>query len=341
MKNQVFVCGTLFHVYISILKVLQSGKDDETETLLILNDHTPGIESLQQELLKRSYFSNIIIVNFYGITSKLEKEKSIIARAISRNRLSIRYVEENSTITDYYPFIKEAEINLFYNLGLVSSFFLMKFEANYFRMLEDGYRNYKSTVGRFKAFKRKYILRTVIGEGQDKQVQSIEVQFPERLPGRTSHKGKRLKLKDMQNSLSSEQKNELLLTFLPNDELLIHGHNKLLLITQPISEDRIVSEKKKFKIYNQILKQYANEYSIFIKTHPREVSEYASNIEFPFTEIPRSFPLEFLDFINDITFDLGVTVFSSAIENVKCINKKIFLGKDFLNRNVVKNIERE
>lgn len=330
MKNQVYVCGTLFHVYISILKVLQFDKNKGTESLLVLNDHTPGIERLKQELEKRSYFTNIIIVKFFQITDKLKKEENIFSRTIYRNRLSIRYVEENSSINEYYQFIEEAEINLFYNLGLVSSFFLMKFDTNYFRMLEDGYRNYHSRVGGFKAFKRRYVLRTVIGEGQDKQVQSIEVQYPERLPKRTINKGKRLNYKEMQGDLSLEQKNDLLLSFLPNNKLIIKGSNKLLLITQPLSEDKFIDEKKKIKIYNKIIKKYADEYSIFIKTHPRELTDYKSNIESPFTEIPRSFPLEFLDFISDITFDIGVTIFSSAIDNVKCIDKKVYLGKDYL-----------
>lgn len=334
MQKQVFVCGTLFHIYISILKMLEHKRNQEIqpESLLIVNDHTPGIQTLIKELEKRNYFSEILFIPFFAITKKMESEKNVVLRAIHRNKLSVQYVENNSSISGHYTFIQDAEINLFYNLGLVSSFFLIHFPNNYFRMLEDGFRNYNPRVGKLKALKRKYILKTPMGEGIDDQVKSIEVQHPNELPTRIRHKGKPLNFTEMQESLSISEREELISAFLHGKEIKISGEKNALLITQPLSEDRIVKEETKLEIYNELLKKYAKDYTLFIKTHPREITQYKEAIEMPFTEIPRSFPLEFLDFLNDIRFDLGITVFSSALDNLKCVDEKVFMGKKYLEK---------
>ncbi|NOQ24759.1 MAG: hypothetical protein GQ564_05285 [Bacteroidales bacterium] len=332
MQKQIFVCGTLFHIYISILKILEYKKKGSIESLLIVNDHTPGIQDLITQLNERKYFTNIIYIPFFEITYRMEKQESIIKRIFKRDKLSIKYVEEGSSIKEYYDFIKNAEINLFYNLGLVSSFFLINFKLNYFRMLEDGYRNYNPRVNAFKAFKRKYILRTVIGEGRDKIIKSIEVQYPERLPKIVLHKGKRLNLSEMQKNLSKKEKEDLLTTFLKEKSIEIKNSKNLLLITQPLSEDRVISEDLKVEVYKNLLDKYAIGYKVYIKTHPRETTNYISKLQHEFIEIPRSFPLEFLDFMDNVNFDLGITLFSSALDNISCVKKRIFIGKNYIEK---------
>ncbi|MBI9055396.1 MAG: hypothetical protein JEY96_16355 [Bacteroidales bacterium] len=336
MQRQVFVCGTLFHVYVSILKAIEYKKEGEVETLLVVNDHTPGINDLIIQLKERNYFTHILYVPFIEITRNLEHKENVLKRAIHRNKLSIKYVEDGSSIKDYYDFIKSSEINLFYNLGLVSSYFLMNFRSNYFRMLEDGYRNYHPRVNAFKAFKRKYILRTVIGEGRDNLIKSIEVQYPDRIPEVVRHKGKVLDFKMMIEILTKKEKDDIVTTFLKGKRIEVESTKNLVLITQPLSEDKILSQEDKIKVYNNILEKYSQDYSIYIKTHPREVTDYKSNINFDYTEIPRSFPLEFLDFMDNINFDIGITIFSSALDNIKCVKKRVFLGKEYIKKKALR-----
>jgi len=329
MKNQTFVCGTLFHLYISTLKSINYHKTG-VKTLLIITDFTLGIDEIAKSLIQRNIFDNLLIVHTIRIKTELFKKDTLFKRIRHRNCLTIKAVEENSNIVDFYPFINDSEINLFSSKGFSNTFFILKFKKNYIRLIEDGYRNYNPRIGRIKAFKRKYILRTVIGEGRDKEVKNIEVQFPDNLPKYVMHKGTKLDFTGLQEKLSEKETNTILSIFLKNHTINIGSGKNLILITQPLSEDRLISEKAKIQLYKDILVKYKNDYIVYIKTHPRELTDYKAQLNIDFVEIPRSFPLELLNFLNHINFNLGITIFSSALNNLICVENRIFIGEDVL-----------
>lgn len=63
-------------------------------------------------------------------------------------------------------------------------------------------------------------------------------------------------------------------------------------------------------------------YHIYIKVHPRDNIDY-SNLNA--TVIQRNIPIELFDFLENIKFDVGITYFSTALDFLNCVNKKIFL----------------
>jgi hypothetical protein len=325
--NQVYVCGTYFHIYLSILKIIYS-TDKQAKKLIVINDRTPGIERTFKSLRESGYFDFVVHVPFVAISKKINTSK-FLSRVINRNKNVIQFVEANSEIQQYDNFIKSAEINLFSNLGLSPAYFLLRYKNNFFRMIEDGEGNYISRIGRFQAFKRKYILNTVIGEGLDKEVREIEVQFPEKLNSRIAKKGKRLELKKMEEGLSADNLENILRIFMGGVEVHIEGKKKLLLITQPLSEDGHMNEIQKIKLYNTILKPYANEYTVFVKGHPRELTDYHGKLNYVFTQIPQGFPLEMFDLLKGIHFEVGITVSSSSLANIACVDEKILLGRNY------------
>lgn len=329
--NQVYVGGTYFHVYISILKSIFRA-DRDSKNLLILNDHTPGLSEIVPALRASGYFDFVIEVPFVKLKRRIKDETGFIKKVISRNRLAIEYVEQNSAIAQYDEFIRHAEINLFYNLGLSSSYFITKYRNNFFRMLEDGEHNYLPRVGRFQAFKRRHILKTVMGEGLDPEIKEIEVQHVHRLHERVRFKGKTLDLQKMQESLSAADQEKILSIFMNGQAIEVLGDNNALLITQPLSEDGLLGEEEKITMYNKLLQQYATGLSVYIKCHPREKTDYHGKILPTFTEIPRRFPLEMLDLLKSIRFKKGITVFSGGLNNLQCIEEKIFLGKEYLKK---------
>jgi len=329
MANQVYVCGTLFHLFISIIKSILLHKKGY-KSLLVINDHTPNIEKIIARIEREGFFDHIISVPFFEITNKLKKEESFVKRTILRNKLSVSYVEKHSEIRKYIPFINNAEINLFYNLGLVSSYFIINFPTNYIRLVEDGYRNYNPKINNLTAFKRKYILRSAIGEGRDDSIRAIEVQHPHKLPKQVRHKGTILDLKKLKKELSEIEKARLISIFLDNNKINIEEGKSLILLTQPLSEDRFINEDQKIAIYISALKNYIGHYTIYLKSHPRELTNYKTAFSFDFVEIPKTFPLELLDFFDNINFNIGLTLFSSAINNLNCIEKKVTLGADYV-----------
>lgn len=327
--NQVYVGGSYFHIYIAILKSLDR-KDKSTKSLLILNDHTPGVDKIIPLLEKSGYFDHIIHVPFVTLKRRIKEEQGTLSRIVSRNRFAIEYVDQNSPILQYDSFIRNAEINLFYNLGLSSFYFLIKYKHNFIRMLEDGEHNYHPKVGKFKAWRRRFLLRTAIGEGFDPEVKEIEVQHVHRLSPRVRHKGKTLELSRMRESLSPEEQQKILSLFLNGQTVPVTDGKNLLLITQPLSEDKLMTEGEKIKMYDRILDQYGEGHNIFIKGHPRELTMYSGKLNHAFTEIPRPFPLEMMDFMNGVSFDRGITIFSSSLYNLQCTRERIFLGREFI-----------
>lgn len=329
--NQVFVCGTYFHIYVSILKSIYR-EDRNSKSLIVINDHTPNVEKILPGLIENGFFDSLIQVPFRKIDKQLKKNKKVFNRLISRNKLAIESVEKNSGILKFDEFIRNSEINLFYNLGLTPGYFLLKYKNNFIRLVEDGEGNYTSRVGLLKEFRRKYILKTFVGDGLDDHVKEIEVQYPDKLVKRLKHKGKKLELKKMEEELSAENRDKILKLFMCGLQIELTGRKKLLLITQPLSEDKHMTENQKVEMYNQILKHYVDRYSLFIKPHPREETNYQEKINYNFTSIPQGFPLEMFDYLNGIHFELGITVSSSSLYNINCVDKKIILGRKYFKK---------
>ena len=135
-------------------------------------------------------------------------------------------------------------------------------------------------------------------------------------------------LKEKWEQLSFEEQEEILRIFdLKNSDLIKWQKlkNKILLITQPLSEDGIISEKEKIEIYKEIVEKNKSE-NIMIKPHPREKTNY-KNI-FPNIElIEGKFPLEILMLLG-INFKEVITIFSTAVLNFKGITNVNFIGTE-------------
>lgn len=134
------------------------------------------------------------------------------------------------------------------------------------------------------------------------------------------------------NLLSIEKKKEILDIFDINLEKLENLKNekeKILLITQPLSEDNIISEEEKIDIYSNLLKERDIK-KIYIKPHPREKTDYTKvfqNIEVVIIE--KEFPIEIFILLN-MEFKKVITLFSTAALNFKNKYDVEFIGtKDY------------
>ena len=324
--NQAYVCGTYFQIYVSMLLTLYR-EDRSTKSLIILNDHTPEIEKIIPALQANGFFDHYLFVPFRKIEEQVKKEKGILGKILNRNKTIIKAVEQNSGIKLYNDFITESELNFFYVWGYPTAYFVLKYPNNYSRIIEDGTRNYFSKTSRFKLLKRKYLLRTYIGDGFDNTIKEIQVQRPEQLDIRIRHKGTRLAFKEMQEKLSPEDNLKILNVFMTGHSLMTDSRKKLLIITQPLSEDDFITEDYKVTLYRQMIDDYAEGHQVYLKPHPRELTDYKQCLHREFIEVSRAFPLEMLDLMKTITFDTGVTLFSSSLNNLDCIFHKIELGK--------------
>lgn len=319
--KQTFVCETVYHLFIAVIKSL-----NHRNANLIITDFTPSLSNYIPELKKKKVFNKIIFLK-QRLKIRPEYNKfSLFRKTFFRKECIEKSVNENSKILKVHNEILNSEINLFFNLGHVTAYFVNKYKNNFFRMIEDGQRNYISRLGFLKIYKRKYIYKSFIGEGIDDCIKEIHVQFPEKLPKRVRAKGVKFNLKKL---IKRAEKSIIKEIFL-NTELNICGQNNSLIITQPLSEDsRSITEKQKVAIYKDIIDSYTNGKNIYIKVHPREKTNYESYFDKDIRVLSKDFPLEILNIFDDLKFEKGITIWSSALDNLNCINKKIFLGINY------------
>lgn len=327
--NQVFVGGTFFHIYVSILRTVFR-EDKKSKSLFINNNYTPGIDRVVPALRESGFFDDVALIDFGPVSKAVREKLNFFHRMFGREKIMMGFLEKNSDILKYRDFISQSDINLFHHKGLSSGYFILKFPKNFFRMLEDGSRNYFSEISPMKHFRRKYLLNTFVGEGLDDCVKEIHVQHPERLPAPTRHKGVKLELKQMQQNLSRDENQRILNVFMNNQSVDLKDDKKLLLITQTLSEDRYTTEEYKIDLYRKIIQDHAAGYKLYIKPHPRETTDYRKKLDCDFTEIPRSFPMEMFDLMKNITFDRGITISCNPIFNIDCVRDKIMLGKEIV-----------
>lgn len=95
----------------------------------------------------------------------------------------------------------------------------------------------------------------------------------------------------------------------------------ILLITQPLSEDDVLSEFEKIEIYKEILGEFINSEYLIIKPHPRERTDY--KLYFPNATIIKSgFLVESL--LNKKSIIKVVTLFSTAVFSIQCVDVEIY-----------------
>lgn len=137
-----------------------------------------------------------------------------------------------------------------------------------------------------------------------------------------------INMEEKWNSLAKEKQREILSIFnikIEEFEALKNSINRVLLLTQPLSEDRIVSEEEKISIYKDIL-QKRNIKEVYIKIHPRERTDYVkefTNIKVHI--IKKDFPVEIL-FLLNINFSKVITLFSTGALNFKGKGEIEFIG---------------
>lgn len=231
--------------------------------------------------------------------------------------------------------------NIYLQDNISYSQFFMNHIDNCF-LLEDGLANYntehlklitkeKLKLKKFKIFRDKFLKRSKYNYkvlGLSNKIKKIYLTGIAEIPEIIKDKVEIVNLKEKWKQLSLEEQEEILRIFnLKNSDLIKWQKlkNKVLLITQPLSEDGIITEKEKIEIYKEVIEKNKLE-NIMIKPHPREKTNY-KNI-FPDIElIEGKFPLEILMLLG-INFKEVITIFSTAALNFKGITNVNFIGTE-------------
>ena len=292
--------------------------------------------------------------NFYFFSYKFSKS---ITKNL-KNKLIIKEIKNLKIITYLVRailfrivklfFYKKTKNKKFYihDTPEFSQFFLNNFNSK-FILIEDGTLNYNNQVlneklekaNRKVNFSKKIKRNFVFGVkkiypplGQSEKVEKIILTGLLPIPEIIKSKVEVINIEECWNNLTKEKQKEILAIFnmkIEELEILKNNSNKILLLTQPLSEDGIVSEEEKIKMYENILIE-KNIKEIYIKLHPRERTDYVKNFKnIKVNIIKKDFPAEIL-FLLNINFNKVITLFSTAALNFKGKSEIEFIGtKDY------------
>lgn len=215
-----------------------------------------------------------------------------------------------------------------------SPFFLGNF--NNMILLEDGIGNYtdfyKKTSMRIKySIKNKILGGTFRIEknkyGHSKRINKIYLTGLDRIPKEIEEKVELIKLKELWHNLTEKERKKLLnIFYIKEKDIDALKSKKIILITQPISEDSNILESEKIKIYKDVLAKY-KEKDILIKPHPREITDYKKYFK-ESKILEKNIPMEMISFLVE-NLEEVITLFSTAIFEFKAITKIKFLGTTF------------
>ncbi|MBC6998814.1 glycosyltransferase family 52 [Cytophaga sp. FL35] len=342
--KRTYVGSTIYHIYLSLLHIVKDSNFDSVErgdNLLFLVESTPFIETLIPSL-KKNFFRDVHII------SKRKIHKNDVGPfnyAFRRKGRLLPYLrEKHPVLVEEHSFIENSDLFLC-DTDSSKSYFLYTYGHKKINMIEDGARTYCQRHSKFEQFYREFITGTPIGGGFDKEIDTIYAQFPERLPAGIKEKAVELNISKICSKLTQQTKDEIFDLFLPNSSLTINNPNSALILTQPISEDKVIAnEQEKISIYRNIISKIPEGMHIVLKTHPRERTQYEKHLK-GITVLPGLFPIEILTLKDGFYFKKGYTLFSTALNNLDMVEERFFLGKEYLDkftskstRNLIKNM---
>lgn len=131
-------------------------------------------------------------------------------------------------------------------------------------------------------------------------------------------KGITINLKELWDASSEDKKRLILSKFNVSDEDLAQLQSrKCLILTQPLSEDGMITEEQKIEIYRKYITQFGDKNSM-IKIHPREKTNYKQY--FPEVMVfDKIVPMQLFNLLN-VSFETVATISSTAA--VSFINGK-------------------
>ena len=330
MKNT-FVATTTYHLYLIILLIennrLTNALDDN---LLVIIEHTDGINLITDNLVKYNYFRKVIVIpNKRKQKNKLGKFNYLF----NRKKLVSILDSTCEGLKEEEEFINNSKIYIS-DIDSTKNYFYFKFKLKKFSMIESGSLTYIMVPSKSLIFKKRILQNGFIENGYDdiSIVEEVYAISPEKLPEVLRKKSVKIDINKISESLSDKSIETIFKVF--NFEIsLDKSKKKALVITQPLYIESLVkTEDIKINIFKDLISKIPKDYKIFIKTHPRENTDYTKHFT-NVTVFPKLFPAELFLLLGKDTFDVGYTLFSTALSNLgHCVTNRKFVALDYIDQ---------
>lgn len=195
-----------------------------------------------------------------------------------------------------------------------------------FFLLEDGTKNYCLDKTNIKDKVKNFILGRNKIMGRDKRIRKIYLTGLVPVPKEIEYKVEIIDIEKLWGNKNEKEKKEILDIFNFSFEIAEKlRKKKIILFTQPLSEDKVLTEAEKIKLYKKIINNY-NSNELVIKCHPREKTDYKKEIK-NIEILDQNFPSELFNFL-EIKFEKAVTIFSTAALTLDKNIKVDFYGSE-------------
>lgn len=353
-KKQLYCCSSYYQVFIALIKALVLGQVID----LVLEEH--GIETARQlagrlEAQMQSCVDRVFVCpDSKNINPYRQRCSSFLPwqrRQILRHVEAVFAGTENpgAAVSGATAAMLRAYqgIHVFWDLGYAGTYLnirripyiLHEDSLNSYQHIRANRPNYayifRKNGWKFKIKKRFHL--GVIPFGYSDNCVAVEVnekagiEIPLDKVREVSREG-------LISRLTKEQKKELFSLFAAGKA----GENGLygsedkeglrftLLLTEPFAvTGRLPDEKAQVRLYRDVLARYAKNSQVLIKPHPRDSLDYRKF--FPDARVmEKNIPMEVLNFDERFRVFRAITVSSSAVEGLTCVQEKIYLGQDIL-----------
>ena len=306
-KEKLYIINTQYQLLITLLKVQKGGLDTIAVVNKVLDKH------IEDTLSRERIVKDIIYVN--------EEIFAINGSKIGRKNIKIML----QRFDEIYIFIDHFTLGAYIN----------KYKIPY-HVIEDGYnffsytyRDFRDKVFTRQATKQDYkeLIKHLLicrknKPGFGKYCQSIEVNDKSILSkDRRYLKYKEVPRKELFENISEERK-QLILRVFGVEELSGVTDKSVLILTQPLSIDGLMnSDDKQYGFYKRICDKYLSEgYEVYLKPHPRDTITYEriNGVNL----IAQTVPMELIEMVSDVKFELIITHSSTAINFLTCGREK-------------------
>lgn len=327
----VYVCVTLYHVYITLLKIISDGRDKD-RSMILLNANNEQIYKQYKYIYKQ------LISNGYICDLRLRKRINEIL-GIER----IKNIRQLSLVKDRMRKSEETDFTL-YNFAWNNSYVystasLLYKKCNRAVFIEES--TMLANVPPEKVWKK--ILHKLMGGVdfyKDDKLIEICVQKPEFFPPQWEKKLSKLDIDKLQQNLTERDKNLIIKLMSEDGEHLLQHFDEEdvgIVYTGPFSEDKLLTEKEKIDYIMRICNFYQRYGKVVLKLHPRDTSEYPVGSDI--LVLPASFPSELLA-LTGYQFKFAVAICSSAVNTTKAEYKINMIDDIHKNTNfILKDIE--
>ena len=336
--TEVYACSSYYQVLIAIIITMTRGISID----LILEEH--GIEtaaelagrligkSVADRYHKKQGLISEYVKGVYICPTSIDVDPYHQKETAADEELTAKLIAHVDSILKGKNLATDYEnVNVFWDLGYIGTYLNVKCIS--YTLHEDSLNSYK----RIRETRPNYTYifdeqkrrehRGVVPFGYSEYCSIVEVN---EIDGTEVSHGKLRECSrtDMMNSLSPEERQAIYDTFVP--ENLTDEDISVLILTEPFFKTgRLPTEETQIKLYESIIREYGQDGNVLIKAHPRDDMNYAALFSKAFI-IDKNIPMEVMNFNPDFHIRRAVTVTSSAIFGLECVDEKVFLDVNYL-----------